>query len=701
MLRTNRPTIFHLTKGLLLPLWCILFSSCSQPDNPPATPENVANDSILSWISQSRNPVTSITEKKQLLQKAFLAADKSPVDSTRLRYYSRLSLAFLELNDSTEFRTVNKKTLSLAKKTNDTINEAYAHWDLADFFETNIAMDSAFYHYHQAQKKFEAVGDTYYSGRLFYNMALIQTDVKDYTGAEINAFNSIERLKPLDEYLRLHRCYNLLGSISNELKEYERSLEYFNLANEYLSKVKDQEVRNNFLPKLQNNIGNTYKNQGNYEDAKRYYQKAVFNNDSLRFKAPSSYALFLNNFALSRLKLGDTLGVLKDLETAREIRKNQKDIEGLSLSEYTFAEYYLTQNDTVNALERAKMAKQYAEEGSNNKRLLASLGLLARIDPKNSLNHTQHYIALTDSLLQIERKERDKFTRIRFETDEFIAENESLARKKQIWTGLSIGIFLLGVSVYVIFYQRSKNQALRFQQQQQTSNQEIFDLMLSQKQKIAETKKAEQKRISEELHDGVLGKMLGARMVLTGLNKINSEEAISERAKAISALKDVEGEVRAISHELSHAAYHNINNFINSIKDLLKNICSANDLNYTFDYEESQDWDNMKGEIKINLYRMVQEIMQNAVKHANCKNILVSFVRRNEMLLVAITDDGKGFASKPGKKGIGMRNIGSRIEKLGGTWNIDSTLNKGTTITLNIPLETQEAVHEMNHENLN
>ncbi len=536
---------------------------------------------------------------------------------------------------------------------------------------------------------------------MFYNMAIIQTDVKDYTGAEINAFNSIERLKPLDEYLRLHRCYNLLGSISKELKEYDRSLEYFNLAEEYLEEVDIEKTKLFFNTRLQNNIGNVYKDLNDYKLAKEYYQKALFSYDSLKFLEPSIYALHLNNYAFSRFKLGDTLHVNRDLEIARQIWKDLNDIERLSLNQYTFAEYFLSQKDTINALERAKMAKQYAEEGSNNKRLLASLGLLARIDPKNSLNHTQHYIALTDSLLQIERKERDKFTRIRFETDEFIAENESLARKKQIWTGLSIGIFLLGVSVYVIFYQRSKNQALRFQQQQQTSNQEIFDLMLSQKQKIAETKKAEQKRISEELHDGVLGKMLGARMVLTGLNKINSEEAISERAKAIAALKDVEGEVRAISHELSHAAYHNINNFINSIKDLLKNICSANDLNYTFDYEESQDWDNMKGEIKINLYRMVQEIMQNAVKHANCKNILVSFVRRNEMLLVAITDDGKGFASKPGKKGIGMRNIGSRIEKLGGTWNIDSTLNKGTTITLNIPLETQEAVHEMNHENLN
>ena len=689
MLKTNLPQSPPLTKWLLHILLCAALGSCTLPNTKTEAPQTIANDSILSWISLGSNSEMPLKQKSELLKKAYIAADKSTIDSARIKYYSRLSLAYLELNDSSLFRSVNQKAISISKKLNDTVAEANAHWDLADFFDTKMVKDSSFYHYSEAQKKYESIGDKYLSGRMFFNMAVLQTNVKDYTGAEINAFKAIERLKPLDEYLRLHRCYSLLGSITKELKEYERSLEYFNLAEEYLSEIDDEKTKKNFYSRLQNNIGNVYKDQGNYKAAKRYYQKATLNQDSLQFNQPSIYALQFNNLVLSRFKLGDTLNVFKDLETVKQIREEQNDIEGLSLVEYTYAEYYLSLKDTVNAMVSARHAMQHAEQGSNNKRLLASLGLLARIDPENSLKHTERYIALYDSLVQLERQERNKFTRIRFETDEFIAENESLTRKKQIWTGLALGIFLLGVSVYVIFHQRAKNQALRFQQQQQTSNQEIFDLMLSQKQRIAEIKKAEQKRISEELHDGVLGKMLGARMVLTGLNKVSTEEALLERAKAIAALKDVEGEVRAISHELSHAAYHNINNFITSIQELLKNVCTLNHLEYSFQYDESQDWDTMKGDIKINLYRMIQEILQNAVKHASCKNILVSFVRTNEEIIVTITDDGIGFVSKSGKTktGIGMRNIRSRVEKLGGTWEIDSVINKGTTITLNIPLK--------------
>jgi signal transduction histidine kinase len=698
MLRIQPSKISLIISTLLWIYFSLAINSCTLTNKDLEVTPSIENDSILSWITQGRNAELLAEERANLLKKAQKAADKSESDSLKNIYYSKLSFAYLKLKDSLRFRITNKKSLVLAQKVKDTLTEAYIHWDLATYYDSNAIKDSAYYHYSEAQKLFNTLGKNLLSGRIFYNMAAMQTDIKDYTGAEINTFKAIELLKPLNENLRLYRCYNLLGSISRELKEFDQSLSYFNVTEEYLGKIDNKQERKIYYGQLQNNIGNVYKDLGNFEKAKEYYRSAVNAHDSLRILLPKEYARFLDNLTFSRFILGDTLGVKQDLETALKIWEEEGDIEGLSLSQFTLAEFYLSQKDTANALASAQKAKEFAEEASNNKRLLASLGLLARLDSKNSLNYTQDYIALSDSLVHVERQNRNKFTRIRFETDEFIAENEALTRKKQIWTGLALGIFLFGVAVYVIIYQRAKNQALRFQQQQQASNQEIFDLMLSQKQKIEETKKAEQKRISEELHDGVLGKMLGARMVLTGLNKISNEEAIEERAKAIVALKNVEGEVRAISHELSHAAYHKINNFINSIQELLKNICSANGLHHTFEYDDTYDWDAMKGEIKINLYRMVQEIMQNAVKHAECKNILVSFVRTNSVLTVSISDDGKGYVSKSGKKGIGMRNIESRVSKLDGTWGIESEPNKGTKITLQLPLEDQMTLPRMMDE---
>src|SRR6056297_2553455 len=231
-------------------------------------------------------------------------------------------------------------------------------------------------------------------------------------------------------------------------------------------------------------------------------------------------------------------------------------------------------------------------------------------------------------------------------------QKEILSRQNQIWAALAVGFFLLGLAIYIIVVQRVKNQKLRFQQQQQANNQEIFNLMLTQKQKVDEVKRIEQKRISEELHDGVLGKMLGARMVLTGLNKKTGDEVIEARMEAIKALKNVEEEVRSISHELSHTAYQKINNFVNSIDTLLSSAKDNANISTTFNYDEDEDYDALKGEIKINVYRMIQETLQNAIKHSGCNNFFVNVERSDEYLIVQMGDDGKGLNLDKERRGI-------------------------------------------------
>ena len=684
----NRP------KYLLCPKWAILIIStllalaCNQSNERPEISTAIENDSVFILIEQGKNSTIPKEERVSLLEKAHTAASNSTNDTLKLKYFSALSLAYLNLKDSLLFRTMNSESIVYAKIVNDHKTHAEAHWDLGTFFRNNVLQDSAYYHFREAHLLYEVLGDNLFSGRMLYNMADSQVNVKDYTGAEVNVFKAIELLKPIEANKYLYNCYNLLGSISKELKEYDRAIGYFNTAAEYLNKLSDQEINYQEFSSLQNNLGNVFKEQKMYLRAIPYYQNAL-KADSLIIDSPKDYAIYLDNLASSRLKTGDTLGAKGQLLEALAIRKEENELAGIAKSYFSLAEYYMFQSDTLNALANARLAEQFAIESSNNKRLFETLGILVQLDKENRVKHSLDYIQLQDKLIQEERQARDKFARISFETAEVSEENQILTRKKQIWTGIALTVFTLGLAVYIIISQRVKNQALRFQQQQQASNQEIFDLMLSQKQKIEETKKLEQKRISEELHDGVLGKMLGARMVLTGLNKRNNEEAIQERAIAISALKDVEGEVRAISHELSHAAYQNINNFITSIKELLQSVGKSNGIAHAFEYDESFDWDSMNGDMKINLYRVIQETLQNAVKHAECKKILVNFVRSNDLLNVTIADDGKGFKAKTGKKGIGMRNIESRVSKLNGTWDINSVVDKGTTITFSIPLKVQ------------
>lgn len=674
-----------------------LFACKKNRSGNESTVRNTTFDSVLIWIQEGRNTGLPIKIRAEKLLKAYETAEAENNDSLKIKYFSRLSLAYLILNDSLNFRNTNREAILLAKKNEDSVVRAEAHWDLAIFFRDRSVEDSAYFHFREAQKIYDAIHNDFHSARMLFNMALVQSDVKDYTGSEVNTIRAIEILTPIDKYKELYRCYNNLGSITIELKEYDRALTYYNEALGYLKKINE---KNSLQEVIQNNIGVVYQEEGEHEKAIPYF-KQVLKNDSLLYIDSNLYAKSLNNLAYSLFHINKNSDLLNLFNKSIQIQDSIGDISGLSRSHYNLAEYYLSRKDTANAKAQARLSKFLAERSSNNKRLLKTLQLLGRIDPENSFSYTRAYITLNDSLQQEERRLRNKFARIQFETDEFIAENEVLTKQKQIWAAIAFALLLLGTAVYIIVNQRAKNQKLRFQQQQQASNQEIFNMMLSQNQKVEEGKQMEQKRISEELHDGVLGKMLGARMVLTGLNKKEGEEAAIERAKAISALQEVEGEVRSISHELSHAAYQKIHNFMSSIQDLLKSVGQSAKIDCKFVHAEKVDWDGLSGDIKINLYRLVQESLQNAVKHANCEHIVVDFSTEGDHLKVLVKDDGKGFQAKRGRKGIGMRNIASRIEKLEGTWNIESKVGAGTEVRFKIPIRYYTADPEPQGEQRN
>ncbi|NND15787.1 MAG: sensor histidine kinase, partial [Eudoraea sp.] len=330
----------------------------------------------------------------------------------------------------------------------------------------------------------------------------------------------------------------------------------------------------------------------------------------------------------------------------------------------------------------------------NNERELAALKLLGQVDPENASNYMRAFVNLHDSLDTIERQLQNKFTRIQFETDEALAKNELLARQRLLWLSIAIGFLLLALSVYIIAGQRARNQKLRFLQEQQETNQEIFNLMMNQNQRLEEGKQLEQQRISEELHDGILGQMNGIRMVLLGLNGKTDLNAVDMRSDAIEKLQEVQEEIRNISHALNDASIQKVNNFLTSVISLLETTGESAGLRYTLDYDKEFDWDVLSGEIKINLYRILQECLQNCVKHANATDINVEFTVTDGEIQATIRDNGKGFEVDKQKSGIGHRNIDSRVKKLAGSWYIESTRGQGAMVIVFIPLRGMYSPYE-------
>ncbi|PIB23822.1 hypothetical protein BFP77_16090 [Maribacter sp. 4U21] len=656
----------------------------------------ITNDSINRLIQSFQNKVVTTKDDFLWLKEAYAFTNSLNNEQLKLKLVSKLSFKGIRAEDTALFRRINRSAISMGRIAKDSVVLAEAHWDLAVFFKRKKVLDSAYFNYLEAQKIYEQLNDNLNSGKLLMFTASIQESVKDYLGAETNLILAIERLKRTDSNRNLFFAYNDLGIVSEDLRQYERAIEYYNEALSYVKNLKNGE---SYRIRVKNNVGIVYRESGKYRKAIEKFEEVLGTPNADKINI-SLYAKALNNLALCKIRIGDTIGAESKIKRSM-VLNDSLESGSLVSSYYSMAELRLLQKDTSASIEWAEKSLQLAQKNENNKRILENLAFLARIDAEKASDYAQNYIALTDSLQLEERKIRNKFARIRFETDEFIAENEELAKEKevlsqqkQMWTGIALGFFLLGLSVYIIINQSAKNQKLRFLQQQQENNEEIFNLMLAQKQKVNEVKRMEQKRISEELHDGVLGKMLGARMVLTGLNKKTDSEAIKERSSAIVALKDVENEIRSISHELSHSAYTRIHNFVNSIEALLQSAKGNNNINTIFNYDENEDWDSLVGDVKINVYRIIQETLQNAVKHAVCKNFFVNFERIDNEFVVTMRDDGKGFKFEKEKKGIGMRNIRSRVNKLNGNWKISSKPGNGTTIQVQIPLKPNSSLKD-------
>ncbi|MDC6354243.1 MULTISPECIES: tetratricopeptide repeat-containing sensor histidine kinase [unclassified Robiginitalea] len=535
-----------------------------------------------------------------------------------------------------------------------------------------------------AFKIFDALDEPYYAGRGAYNMAVAQYGASDFATAEqsaILALNLLEESSRENKERRIISTYNLLGSIASAMGNYERAIDYREQALNYVDR--DAEDRSSYYS-IMNNLGSTQIDAGAYREALRYLSEVAEQTD-LRESDPQLYAKVLTNQARANFALGNFDSVEANYLEALRINEDIGERISLPRSNYFLAEYYWDQRDTARAREHLQEGKRIALETEELDGLQDILKLQMLVDRENSAQYGLELSELKDSLIQEERLLRDKFARVRYQTDQYIAENQFLSRQRMMWIWVTAGIVLLGMALLVIINQRIRNQKLRFLQQQQEANQEIFNLMLTQNEKIEEGKQEEQKRISEELHDGVLGEMNGIRMVLLGLNGKEDEKSVSLRAQAIEKLKSVQEEIRGISHALSDAAYQKFSNFIVSIEDLLESTAGTAGLEHQLDFDREADWDGVSGEIKINLYRIIQECLQNTIKHARANKVVVELQASENTLVARICDDGRGFHKRRGKRGIGQKNIASRVQRLGGQWEIASSPGSGTEIRITIP----------------
>jgi two-component system NarL family sensor kinase len=568
----------------------------------------------------------------------------------------------------------------------DSLSIANASYQIGELYRYAFYADSAYIYYHKAEKLFRALGNKYQTAITLYGIAVIQKNEKDFTGSEVTSIDALSLLDQLEETNDVKKyksfIYNNLGNVFHQLEKYEESIEY----NKKAIDLKERLTGNNkvTINSSKNNLALSYKNAGEYELALNYYNEILSDKQFINSR-PDIHAIVLDNYAHT-LYLSEDFKQLPNLylKALRICDSIDAQYNSIIINQH-LAEYYYDTKKNDSAKYYAYRAKEIAEEYHNDD-LLKSLLLLSKIEVDSlAVKFYNEYIVLNDSLQKNERNIRNKFARIRFETKEIEQRNIQIAREKLWLTIISIIILISALLVYIIITQRSKNKELRFIQKQQETNEEIYNLMLSQQEKIEEARVIEKKHISQELHDGVLGRLFGTRLSLDSLNMSASEDAIKARGRYIEDLKNIENDIRKVSHELN-TDFVSGSGFLDIIKSLLETQTVAYNLNYEFEYDDTIVWEDVSNKNKIHIYRILQEALHNIYKHANANLVKIRIELKNNVILLIINDDGTGFDVNKAKSGIGLKNINARVKEIDGELQIQSSKNDGTTVKINVPI---------------
>ncbi|WP_317047259.1 ATP-binding protein [Flavobacterium sharifuzzamanii] len=676
-------------KKILLFLFFVVLACTKKAGNLEMTS---SRDSLPAYLTLANEDNLPLHIKQEYAQKALNIILEQKDDSLNKVNLFKVANRYYNMSDWKAYLKTTKLILERARISKDSAHMAKAYVYLGDYYLSQSISDSAFMNYYKAEKTYQKINDQLNLVKTFLNKANLQYNEGDFFESEITVFKALSVLKlKKDVNELLYESYNLLGILYNEREEFTKALEFQNKA---LNILDDKKIPSDFQYKAAslNNLGYIYMRMGNYKRAKVFFEKGL-QEKNLFINRSSLYAILLDNLGYAKLKLNER-GQMPDLfyESLR-IRDSLDLTSGMVSSKIHLSEYYALKKDTLKAIQFSKQALTLSRTTTRIINTLEALKQTAAVDAKNASQYSKEYIELNEKMLKAERKMGEKFSRIEYETNEIKDQNSSLQEKNKTLIYVFSICTLLGLFFYVYKTQQAKNRELLFKQQQQIANEDIYNLMISQQNEIELTRIKEKKKVAQELHDGVLGRMFGIRISLDSLDKIDESEAISKRKKYLDELKNVEQDIREISHDLNREKSELINNFVSILNKLFEDQRNTYSSKLITFFDPEIKWDLISNIEKINLYRIVQEGLQNCNKYAKADIIKVEFKNENESLVLIIEDDGIGFKTNKTKNGIGLNNIEYRATECKGTVTIKSAKGEGTILTIKVPIEPNNNLH--------
>jgi len=465
-------------------------------------------------------------------------------------------------------------------------------------------------------------------------------------------------------------------------------------ANNGLNAVNILEKTNdkNTLQQAYNNLGLNYIELQQYDSAKYYLNKAV----KLAEESGEKQILITTslNYALISLKQQqvDSIKIYADKALSLARIYNAHEYEGLA--QYGLAYHYLLKKDYANAKLMADSAMALANEYNlrdvkQKIYALQSSLYYAMQNTQLGYYYFNQYELLNDSLLNESITKNTIHIEKKFETAkkeaQIILQQSQLRQKNnQIYFLIAGALALLLISLLGYFNFRNRRKL------QQTKIDELEkEKQLAATEAVLKGEEQERTRLAKDLHDGLGGMLSGIKHSLSNMkeNLIMTPDNAQAFARSLDMLDSSISEMRRVAHNMMPEVLVKYG-LDTALNEFCKNIdrSGAVHINYQSLGMEHIELDQTTS---ITIYRIVQELVNNAIKHAAAKNVLVQLhiAHAEKLLTVTVEDDGKGFDTKTvlnKPAGIGWNNIQNRVEFLKGKLDVNSAPGKGTSVLIEV-----------------
>ncbi|OBX25262.1 tetratricopeptide repeat-containing sensor histidine kinase [Gelidibacter algens] len=498
----------------------------------------------------------------------------------------------------------------------------------------------------------------------------------DYT---LQVKNMVEAIK---DSSKISGIYHNLANCYANLKQYRKSTDYALLSVQVHTRYNK---RNDYINRVYATLGQNYEDLQIIDSALYYYDKAI--KESVRLNdtyAEAAIYGYKSNLYANRNQFREMLKASeRSLSLARELQSRQM----LASSLYNVAYANFFNDNNAKARKEINEALLIATEDSLTDELKNSYIILSYIAAKDgdyatSLLAKIKSDSIQEAILNEQVIKSAAELENKYETekkDNQIELQTATILKKNVLNYILIGSAITILIIFLLSYRTYKHKR---KLQQQRINELETEKQLTATEAVLKGEEQERTRLAKDLHDGLGGMLSGIKYSFTTMkgNLIMTTENAHAFERSMDMLDSSIKEMRRVAHNMMPEALVKYG-LDTALKDFCNDINQSGALKVTYQ-SIGMETAKIDQTTAITIYRIVQELISNTMKHATAKSAIVQLSKVDGPLNVTVEDDGKGFDTQilQRSKGIGWTNIQSRVDFLKGKLDVQSANGKGTSV---------------------